>query len=103
MEETQDTLEQKLAGEFTSLARPNAVFNYVKPDLDRVSTKFTSIYDGRKVPEGNLERAFNGVSRLFVKALYDSIGKPEPNVDGPEWYGNLVRDWAGKVSDQHLG
>ena len=98
----EETLEQKLAGGLFSLAKPDAAFKQVKPDLDRVTKEFSSAYIPEPVSEDKLEGSFNAVAKTYVNSLYRSVGKPEPLVDGPEWYGGLVRDWAGKVGEGHL-
>ncbi|MBI2647387.1 hypothetical protein HYW99_02830 [Candidatus Woesearchaeota archaeon] len=96
------TLEQRLAEGFISLAKPDTAFKLVKPDLDRVTREFSNAYVPEPVPEDKLEGTFNAVAKTYVNSLYRSVGKPEPIVDGPEWYGGLVRDWASKVGEGHL-
>lgn len=101
---------KNLLVELNAELKPGAATKHVIADLDRVIETFPSAYDkemSEKFPaeinDSNIRDAFNAASKVYVKALYNSIGKPEPLVDGPEWYGTLVTDWAGKVSREHLG
>ena len=88
-----------LVRKFDELAKPNAMFRLSKPDLDNVGRDFMAKYDGKPVEGAHLEARFNDVAKTYLQALF----KGQMNVDGPELYGNMLRDWSSKVGDQHLG
>ncbi len=100
MTEAQGGLESKLFGELTEAVKPGATLNFIRPDLNRVEPAFFAMYDGKSIPEANLEGGFNEVSAKYIKSLFGA--KDTKNVDGPSWYGGLMKDWLGKVSDQAL-
>ncbi len=97
------TMDEILFDEIKANVQPGASLKHIKPDLDRVESKFFSMYDGKPVGEDKVEAAFNSVAKSYITTLYDLAGKPQPLVDGPEWYGNTARDWLGKVSEQAVG
>lgn len=94
-----ESLEEKLAGEFIELAKPNAGFKLLKADLDNVDSKFMGMYKGESVPGSKLQDAFNEVAKTYLQALFSN----ELKVDGPELYGNMIRQWSRDVSEQHIG
>lgn len=98
-----ETLEEKLFKDVHAQVQPGASLKHIKPDLDRIEPSFFKLYDGKPVGDAKLEDAFNSVAKSYVTALYDLVGKNQPNVDGPEWYGNLIRDWLGKVGPEAMG
>lgn len=98
-----EKLEERLFKDLSAQVQPGASLKQIKPDLDRVEPMFFKNYDGKPVQEAKLEEGFNSVAKSYITALYDFVGKKQPNVDGPEWYGNLMRDWLGKVSQEALG
>ena len=100
---TIDETVVKLFNEVNAQVQPGASLKHIKSDLDRIEPTFFKLYDGKPAEDAKLEDAFNSVAKSYITALYDLLGKSQPLVDGPEWYGNLIRDWAGKVSDQHFG
>ena len=96
---------QKLFSQFQSAVKPNGSFDSVKKDLDRVGTAFQSMYTPKKVDDAKLEDAFNDASKLYFSILYNLTGEEGKKhlADGPELYGNLLRDWLGKVSEEAYG
>ena len=107
---TIDENVKKLLAEFNAELKQGAATKHVIADLDRISVTFPSAYQkemSEKFPgeinDSNIRDAFNAASKVYVKTLYNSLGKPEPLVDGPEWYGTLVTDWASKVGREHVG
>lgn len=100
---TVDETVKKLYGELTAQVKPNAQFNAVKSDLDRVEPEFIKLYDGKPVDGSKLEEGFNAAAKSYITALYSVSGSKQPIVDGPEWYGNEIRSWLRQVSDEALG
>src|SRR3989338_10709797 len=98
-----ETLEERLFEDLSAQVQPGASLKHVKPDLHRVESGFFDLYDGKPVGDAKLEDAFNSVAKSYITSLYDLVGRKQPNVDCPEWYGNLIRDWLGKVSPEAMG
>lgn len=105
-----DEKVKKLLNAFRAELKPGAPIEHVRADLDRVMETFPAAYKKdmsekypNKIDDSNIRDAFNAASKVYINALYNSLGKPEPLVDGPEWYGTLITDWAGKVSREHQG
>ncbi len=94
---------EKLFGELNAQVQPGASLKHIKSDLERIEPSFFKLYDGKPIEDAKLEDAFNSVAKSYVTSLYNIAGKPQPLVDGPEWYGNLIRDWLGKVGPEAMG
>ena len=105
-----DEKVKNLLSQFTAQLKPGVSTKNVIADLDRVMETFPTAYKKEmsekyhgEIDDSNIRDAFNDTSKVYVNALYNSIGKPEPLVDGPEWYGTLITDWASKVSRELQG
>lgn len=96
-----EKLEQILFKEAQGLVKPDAAFKLVEGDLKKVGPKFLEHYTGGEVAESKLEDKTNEVARVYINALYESAGRSKPLVDTPALYGQMIREWSSKVSEDH--
>ena len=94
-------LEDTLLNEAKDLVKPDAAFKLVESDLKKIGPRFLENYTGGEVAESKLEDKTNEVAKVYINALYESAGRSKPLVDTPSLYGQMIREWSGKVSDDH--